>query len=102
MISGPAGQNKWGSTEGSSIYGDSVAPMTTWDAKITTVLSIMGGLADYNAKKLSWDNKLSIFLSVVNREWSQAFTDIQGIDAPLALPNTTIPYGNGREDFISC
>lgn len=30
------------------------------------------------------------------------FTDIQGIDAPFALPNVTIPYGKGREDFISC
>jgi hypothetical protein len=53
MISAPGGQNKFGSTEAVSMYGDSVSPMVTWDAKMTTVLSILGGLSDQVARKLS-------------------------------------------------
>ena len=44
MISGPAGQNQYGSTEGVTINGFSVSPFVTWDSKITTVLGIAGGI----------------------------------------------------------
>ena len=43
-ISGTSGQSKWGSIEGQSTDGQYIAPFVTWDAKITTVLAMMGGL----------------------------------------------------------
>ena len=65
MISGPAGQNKYGSTEGLSIYGDSVSPLVTWDAKMTTVLAIMGGVTDIITDKLTSEKMLDEFLAII-------------------------------------
>ena len=45
MISGPAGQNVFGSTEGLIVDGTSVSPFVTWDSKITTVLGMLGGVS---------------------------------------------------------
>lgn len=80
-----------------------VSPLVTWDSKMTTVLGIMGGLGDYNAKKLSFESKLNKFLTIVKREYSLVFTDVQGIDAPYAYPEVGFPTGNGiKEDFVIC
>ena len=46
MISGPAGQTRFGSVESIEIKGDAVSPLVTWDSKITTVLGILGGVFD--------------------------------------------------------
>ena len=46
MLSSPAGQTRYGSTEATKIDGSQVSPMLTWDAKITTVISILGGFSD--------------------------------------------------------
>jgi len=46
MLDMPAGQTRYGSTEGVVIDGSSVSPMLTWDTKITTVISMLGGFYD--------------------------------------------------------
>jgi hypothetical protein len=76
MLSGPAGQTKYGSIEALDISGTKVSPMTTWDSKITTVVAIMGGLSDIIADKMQKDMVLDSFLNVVNTEWSAVFGDI--------------------------
>lgn len=102
MIKSPAGQNQFGSTEGMSIYGDSVSPMVTWDAKITTMLGLAGGVSNQIALKMTTDGVLQTFLDIVQREWSAVFTNVQGSNLPFALPEVSIPTNKGRKDFTTC
>ena len=46
MISGPAGQTKFGSIEALHVSGSEISPIITWDSKITTVVGILGGIQD--------------------------------------------------------
>lgn len=100
MISGPAGQNQYGSTEGVSVFGESVSPFVTWDSKMTTVLGMMGGVQEYTAKKMVADGYLRLFQNILSREWGRVFTTIKGVDAPFAYPNKT--FDKKRPDFTSC
>ena len=52
MISGPSGQTAYGSVESLHISGFEVSPVVTWDSKITTVISILGGFKDAISKKM--------------------------------------------------
>eukprot|EP00347_Sterkiella_histriomuscorum_P017499 403349118 len=100
MISGPAGQTKYGSTEGLLVDGTQVSPMLTWDSKITTVLGMMGGFAD--AVKLGLD-KVDLFpdfMDNLEAQYKPVFTNIQGADLGYALPSAQIP--KLRNDFITC
>ncbi|CAK63157.1 unnamed protein product (macronuclear) [Paramecium tetraurelia] len=100
MISGPAGQNAYGSTEGVVVDGTSVAPFVTWDSKMTTVLGMLGGIFDYTAKKLNVEGNYNLFLKVLNREWQQSFSNLKGADVPFAYPNATFPQV--KKDFTTC
>jgi len=66
MISGPAGQTKFGSIESLDVTGSAVSPMTTWDSKITTVVGMMGGLVDSVTERMVNDKVFDEFLDVVN------------------------------------
>ncbi|EGG13816.1 hypothetical protein DFA_11577 [Cavenderia fasciculata] len=93
MISGPAMQNQYGSTESISNQGDEIAPILTWDSKITTVLAMMGGLSNLNRQVMSADGTLVRFLQVIQREWSLKFPEpLQGTDLPFMYPSTQIPH----------
>lgn len=72
----PAGQTKYGSTEGAVIDGTSVAPFLTWDSKITTVISILSGFADAVTRGLDEDGILLEFYEKVEKEYSPTFPDI--------------------------
>ena len=52
MLSSPAGQNAYGSTESTLVDGSQVSPLVTWDSKITTVISMLGGFYDAVRKGL--------------------------------------------------
>jgi len=73
MISGPAGQTKYGSIEALHVSGSQISPMTTWDSKITTVVGMMGGISDFIAHKLDKQGLLSTFVDKVNYEWNLVF-----------------------------
>lgn len=100
MINGPAGQTKYGSIEALHVSGSEVSPLLTWDSKMTTVVAIMGGVSDIIASKMKRDQVYQTFLDIVNQEWSQVFSELQGEDVPFALPKVRSPQG--REDFITC
>jgi len=42
MLMGPRMQSKFGSTEAVSLNGKLLCPLTTWDAKITTIQAMAG------------------------------------------------------------
>lgn len=102
MLSGPAGQTKYGSIEALHINGSSVSPMTTWDSKITTVVAMMGGLTSIVESKLKKTKAYDSFIAVVDKEWSLVFgDDLKGDDVAFALPSVQFPEG-GRDDFVTC
>ena len=74
--------------------------MTTWDSKITTVISIMGGLSDIISKKLRKTNAYEKFINIINKEWSLKLKTLKGEEIGFALPSVTFP--KGREDFVTC
>jgi hypothetical protein len=100
MLNAPAGQNKYGSTEGTTRDGLQVSPMITWDAKITTVISILGGFAEEVSWGLKDDGVLTQLIDKINKEWSVKFPTFEGLDIGYALPSKQIT--SGRPDFTTC
>lgn len=100
MISGPAGQNLYGSTEAMSIAGDSVAPIVTWDSKITTVIGMLGGFIRPIADKMKKSGIYNTFINRIDTEWGRVFKTLKGHEVPYAMPNATIIHQ--RSDFTTC
>ncbi|RYY35038.1 hypothetical protein EON62_02815, partial [archaeon] len=46
MLAAPRMQGPHGSTEAISVNGTEISPLTTWDSKVTTLLSMVGGVSD--------------------------------------------------------
>lgn len=88
MISGPAGQTKYGSIEALLVDGTQISPMLTWDSKITTVISMMGGFADMVKLGLQNDNVYTQFMAFLDPYYKSVFTNVQGTDMGYALPAT--------------
>lgn len=74
--------------------------MITWDAKITTVISILGGFAEEVSWGLKDDGVLTQFIDKINKEWSVKFPTFEGLDIGYALPSNHIT--SGRPDFTTC
>ncbi|EFA78326.1 hypothetical protein PPL_08977 [Heterostelium album PN500] len=100
MISAPAMQNQYGSTESGSNQGDLICPLLTWDSKITTVLAMMGGAVDLNRNGLTVDNKINRFYQVIEREWTLAFPVLNGENIDFQLPPVSVP--KVLNDFTTC
>ncbi len=102
MISGPAGESKYGSTEGILITGTEISPMTTWDTKITTVLGIVGGMSDIISAQLRRDQVYITFLKRVEKEWTLAFGSSQNIHDTLNFYLPTVSIPKIKADFTTC
>jgi len=74
--------------------------MTTWDSKLTTVISILGGFAEEVSWGLKDDGVLDEFYDKINTEWGAKFTIIEGLDIEYAYPRTQV--NSGRPDFTTC
>lgn len=110
MISGPAMQNPFGSTESVNVTGTAISPVVTWDSKITTVTAMCGGVAGINRgflQRSKFDSRSSAyqrFSDIVEREWGMVFPEgeIHGEDLPFAIPSVDIPHTDQRPDFTEC
>ncbi|EGC39213.1 hypothetical protein DICPUDRAFT_75224 [Dictyostelium purpureum] len=102
MLKGNAMQNPYGSTESTNIEGDEISPVITWDSKITTVLSMLGGVSEINYNYLQLNSNFSRFYDIINREWSLAFPQLNGESLPFMYPNNEIPTNDKLKDFTSC
>lgn len=97
MLAAPRMQGPHGSTEAIAINGTEISPLTTWDSKVTTLLSLAGGVSPLVARALkrlpdiSGGTAYDRFVYVVNREMSLAFTDVVGSQQDFAVPSTAIP-----------
>lgn len=100
MLAAPRGQGLHGSTEALLVNGTAISPLTTWDSKVTTLLTMAGGLGDLVASGLAalpdhagspGTTALDRFLSVIDREYSLVFPTLAGEDAGFAVPTASVP-----------
>ncbi|KAM3552827.1 hypothetical protein ARSEF4850_007199 [Beauveria asiatica] len=98
MLQGKKMQNPYGSTESTRVDGKLVSALATWDSKITTVVSLLGGVGDLVRRKMKIDGIYHDFISIASREYSRVFQDLKGEDVELCLPKQRVPAA-GLEDF---
>jgi hypothetical protein len=102
MLNGTAMQGPLGSTESINVGGTMIAPVVTWDSKITTACAMIGGVADLVGSGLKLDGTYSRFADVINREWNLAFPSLQGEQIPFAAPSVSLPQPGVINDFTTC
>lgn len=103
MLMGTAMQGPLGSTESISTNGTMIAPVVTWDSKITSVVAMVGGVSDIVERGLKKDGTFDRFAYVIDREWSRVFPSLKGENIPFALPSSTIPVdGVPIANFPTC
>ncbi|KAK5576401.1 hypothetical protein RB653_007544 [Dictyostelium firmibasis] len=102
MLIGPSMQNQFGSTESVNIIGTEIAPVITWDSKITTVLSMLGGISNINLQFLKSNGLFERFSTVIDREWSLAFPNLNGENLPFMYPTQDVTIPKILNDFTNC
>jgi len=100
MLVGSRMQGPYGSTESISINGEEIAPVLTWDSKLTTLCSMIGGISSIVKDGLVKENKITRFYLVVDREWNLAFPHLSGENLSFQRPTSTTPNPLGT--FSSC
>lgn len=73
-----------------NLIGTNIAPVLTWDSKANGILGMIGGIADIVKNYLQRDHLYDRFVSVIDREYYQAFGDVDVAETvpPLVpLPN---------------
>jgi hypothetical protein len=98
MLKGNKMQGPYGSTESTLTNGSKISSCLTHDSKTTTVIGMLGGCSHLVKKTLD-QTRLDRFLFVVNREYSLAFPNLNGLNVTFVLPNTKIPKTG---DFTHC
>ncbi len=102
MIQGPRGQCILGTIEALNITGSGIAPIGTWDTKITNVVALLGGTSATNAEALKSLGLLDKFLNIVTSEWERVFPNPwNGENLDFKLPNVAIPM-NSSPEFDNC
>lgn len=56
----------YGSTESTRVDGKLVSALVTWDSKITTVVSLLGGVGDLVRRKMKVDGIYEDFTSIAS------------------------------------
>jgi len=100
MLVGSRMQGPYGSTESTSASGMYIAPVLTWDSKITSIIGMYGGVSSIVKKKLEADQKYFRFYEVVDREWTMAFPTIEGESLEFKAPQIQVPAP--VPDFTLC
>eukprot|EP01087_Luapelamoeba_hula_P010238 TRINITY_DN2706_c0_g1_i1.p1 TRINITY_DN2706_c0_g1~~TRINITY_DN2706_c0_g1_i1.p1 ORF type:complete len:330 (+),score=52.71 TRINITY_DN2706_c0_g1_i1:430-1419(+) len=100
MLRGRRMQGRYGSTESAKVDGTEIAPVMTWDSKITTVLAMLGGITDMTRECLKRDNTYERFYTIVEREWTLKFPTLEGEHLPFAHPSRELPQI--LSDFPDC
>ncbi|KAL2865886.1 endo-beta-1,2-glucanase [Aspergillus lucknowensis] len=102
MVSGKKMQNPYGSTESTRVDGTGVSALLTWDSKVLTVVSILGGVGDLVRERLKADSAYEEFIHIAEREYSLVFgKKLKGENTPFCLPEKVVPDAE-LQDFTSC
>ncbi|KAL2851384.1 putative GPI anchored protein [Aspergillus pseudodeflectus] len=102
MVSGKKMQNPYGSTESTRVDGAGVSALLTWDSKVLTVVSILGGVGDLVREGLKAAGVYYEFIQIAEREYSLVFgKKLKGEKIAMCLPKKEVPDA-GLDDFTSC
>ncbi|EFA85167.1 GPI anchored protein [Heterostelium album PN500] len=91
MLMAPGMQGPYGTTESGSSNGTMIAPLLSWDTKVTGVVAILGGIGDIVRAALKQDNKYNDFYQAINTTYSKYFPSFVGEDIPFQVPNVEVP-----------
>lgn len=101
MLNGPSMQGPLGSTEAVNTTGTAISPVVTWDSKITTLVSMIGGVSAMAEQIMRKDGVFPRFYNIIEREWGMVFTNLEGEEVPLHVPyQLQLPTSYG--DFTTC
>ncbi len=93
MLDGPSMVGPYGTTEAASTDGRRIAPLLTWDGKVTTVLALLGESTDMMREVLKESEKYDQFLSLVSGEYAKVFgrNSLEGTNLAFRTPTAVIP-----------
>lgn len=111
MLSAPRMQSAYGSIEAINVNGTEISPLTTWDSKITTVLSMLGGVGSITKRGLQsqtdsvYGSAYHRFVYILNREYGLAFgevSDVLGDEYEFMTPLNTVPSDMLEDWDLDC
>lgn len=89
-----------GSTESISLDGQYIAPINTWDSKITSVMAFCGGIFDITRDYLNQTGTYNRFYQLVDTLYSTTFSGIlEGTNIDFKLPSAAFTR---TQTFSSC
>lgn len=99
MLLGSSMQGPYGISESITIDGERIAPLLTWDGKITVTLALIGTSTEKMREALMRAEKYEKFKSLVKEKYEQIFSKkpLKGEDIPFRIPTSEMPINN--EDF---
>jgi len=107
MLSAPRMQSEYGSVESTTTDGHHIAPLLTWDAKVTNVLAMLGGMANIAEEFMKAEGVYDDFMSLIEGAYRIEFPEadakaggLKGSTMPFARPSAEVP--NAHPDFPSC
>lgn len=95
MLAGPRMQGPYGSTEAITVDGRLIAPLVTWESKLTTLLAILNeNIMKEMRAALKKHKKYEDFLYYIGKEYKEAFgsiKELKGRDLSIATPSAELP-----------
>lgn len=103
MLALPQMQTQYGSVESAHVAGTSIASILTWDAKVTTILAILGGIGGQLRQYLDQDGLLARFNQTVVDMYMAEFETklLHGEDVPFQMPPAR-PLATGEFPTCKC
>lgn len=108
MLRMPRAQTVLGSIESFTQNGSEVAPIVTWDAKVTTVLAMLGGTGDLARDYMKRSSAMDGFVQRVEKMYEDVFgpKSVSGTSKVMSLPmppDQALPRGPaGMESNAKC
>ncbi|KAJ6234033.1 hypothetical protein M0813_00667 [Anaeramoeba flamelloides] len=103
MLSGYKMQSQYGSVEAIDLKGQNIANTLTWDAKITTLVALNGGIYGIVSEKMAKDGIYQAFIKRIQLEYSRILGDkgqnIVGENIPFSYPKS---FFTNTDSFPSC
>ena len=91
MLRGTGMSGPFGSTEATSVDGRFLAPLITWDTKITTVLSSLGGVAHLSRAYLNSTGQFDAFMTLVESNYAPTFPKLSLSNIGFHSPTSQLP-----------
>jgi len=107
MLRMPRAQTVLGSIESFTHNGSEVAPIVTWDAKVTTVLAMLGGTGGLVRDYMKQSSAMDDFVQRVETMYEDVFgpKSVSGTSKVMSLPmppDQALPTGPAATSYAKC